>query len=100
MSGAIHNGQTTNSLARANVASIHGQTLHHMSNALTLCLPNAESSNTMTDQASATLPDPAEVPRTRRRRRTRPIEDLTLTEAQVQEGEQEAARLDKKKCLC
>ena len=93
---SIHNEQKTNSLARANVAPAHGETLHHMSNALALCLPNVVSSNTMTDQASATLPDPAEVPRTRRRRRTRPIEDLTLTEAQVQEGEQEAARLDKK----
>ena len=76
---------------------MHGQTLHHMSNALTLCLINVESSNTMADRASATLPDPADAPPTRRRRRSRPIEDLTLTEAQLEEGEQEVERLSQNK---
>ena len=51
----------------------------------------------MADQASATIPDPDEVPPTRRRRHTRPIEDLTLTEAQVAEGQQEVERLSQKK---
>lgn len=69
-----------------------------MSNALALCLPNVVSSNTMADQATATLPDPDEVPPTRRRRRRpRPIEDLTLTEAQVEEGQQEVERLNQRK---
>lgn len=53
-----------------------------------------------TDEASVTLPDAddGEAPPVRRRRHSRPIEDLTLTEAQLREGKQEVQRLhDKKK---
>lgn len=50
----------------------------------------------MAEAASATQPDRAEVPRTRGRGRTRPIEDLTLTDAQKQEAKEEMARQDEK----
>ena len=54
----------------------------------------------MANQVSATFPaDPADPPPVRRRRRSRsrPIEDLTLTVAQAEEGRREVQRLGKKK---
>ena len=44
-----------------------------------------------------TLPDPTDPRPARRRKRRRPIEDLTLTAAQVEEGKQEVQRLNEKK---